>query len=120
MTLNDLLQHIEQAGYFGYIEDLEIKHLGSSQRAVLASRRIPGRGYSGISFWVTVANDTWYIGAWSDRIYELSCPEDLRNLCTDWLSSNEERFGDIPSDIKSEYGPVPNYRWDDDTRDADI
>ncbi|MEW4488002.1 hypothetical protein AB1L42_07950 [Thalassoglobus sp. JC818] len=104
MTLNDLLRHIEQAGYFGYVEEIDLKAIESSQRAVFASRRIPGRGYSGISFWASSANEMWYVGAWSDRIYELPCPEDLKNLCIDWLSSHDKQFGEIPAYLKTKYG----------------
>ncbi len=80
---------------------------GTWHRTCVCSKKRPGGGFTGNSFWVSRLPSGWYLGTWDPFIYRLPDEGRLTELCVGWLSRvpNETR-ADFDERLKAEFGLI--------------
>jgi hypothetical protein len=110
---DELTQAIADAGFYtSGVED----H-ATWTRTCVCSKRSPGGGLSGNSFWVSHLTSGWYLGTWGGFVYRLPDGARLAELCISWLSRVPDGTrSDFDDRLKAEFGLV---RVDDDSFDRE-
>ena len=80
----EVRQKLELAGCFA----TSIQPMDGWHRISVASKRRPGGGLTGNSFWISHLGHDWYAGAWGGSIYQVR--GNVSEFCIDWLLNNPE------------------------------
>lgn len=99
-----LRREIHAAGFFATPSE----DMGTWRRIAVSSKKIPGRGYTGNSFWLTNFNGIWYAGTWGTYYYRLPDADRVVDLCVAWFTRHPDRthshFDDL---LQKEFDLVP-------------